>query len=223
MSQNKKAVLALSGGLDSLAVLAFLKGIGYDVEGVCFTYDSKHNKYELEAAKKIADYYSTPLHFIDTQSIFSSFSSSLLKGQSDVPEGHYTDKAMESTVVPSRNIIFLSILSGYAWTVEADTIAIGVQGSEGTLYPDSTFVFIKRMERALLKGTGGKVKEIVAPFILHSKPEIIKWGINNNIPFDLSRTCFKDQEIACGKCGSCVKRLEGFRTNRIKDPIKYAV
>jgi 7-cyano-7-deazaguanine synthase len=213
-------VLSLSGGLDSTTLLAYLMDGGYSPHPVFFKYLSKHNKYELEAARKIAEYYNLPLTEIDVSDIFSKFTSNLLQSGGDIPEGHYEDKSMELTVVPSRNIIFLSVLSGYAWSMGDPTIAIGIHSGDHAIYPDCRPEFRQAMHLAISFGTGGRVG-IVAPFETLNKTEILKWGLQNGVPYQLTRTCYKDQIKSCGKCGSCNERLEAFSSQGRKDPIEY--
>lgn len=217
---GKRIIMALSGGLDSATLLAYLKFEQYMVSCIGFTYGSKHNSYENKAASDIADFYKVPYQLIDLTSIFSSFTSSLMKDGADIPEGHYSDSSMSSTVVPSRNIIFSSILSGLAWSQGISQIALGVHSGDHAIYPDCRPGFIKAIDTALFLGTDGKV-EIIAPFLNMNKQEIVKIGLHLGVPYHLTRTCYKDQEIACGVCGSCYERQEAFTLNGTQDPIIY--
>ena len=215
-----KAVVSLSGGMDSTAVLARLLDEGKKVECFGFEYGSKHNPYEQAAARAVADFYKVSYTLIDLSAIASHLQSNLLKTGGDIPEGHYNDKSMSLTVVPGRNIIFLSILAGIAWSREASEIGIGIHQGDHAIYPDCRQSFFRAMGQAIQEGTGNRVS-IVAPFLDTDKAGIVKWGLAHGVPFHLTRTCYKDQPVACGKCGSCRERIEAFQLNKQEDPIRY--
>lgn len=219
---GKKVVMALSGGMDSTTMLAKLFSEGNEVECLSFTYGSKHNPYENNAAEKVAAFYGVPLIKIDLSPIMASFKSDLLKSGGDIPEGHYTEPSMERTVVPARNIIFLSILAGHAWSVGASKIAIGIHQGDHAIYADCRQDFYKAMDSAIFLGTDRRV-EIVAPFLETDKTGILEWGLANDVPYRFTRTCYKDQPLSCGSCGSCVERLEAFANIGTPDPIEYEV
>lgn len=218
-----KAILALSGGMDSATVLGWLLKMGYEVECYSFTYGSKHNQWEFISAQEIAAFYGLELHGpIDLSNIMSSFKSNLLKGQGEIPEGHYEDATMSQTVVPGRNIIFLSILAGLAWSKGASKIALGIHQGDHAIYPDCRVEFYEAMKKAISTGTDNNVDDIIAPFLYTDKTGILDWGLKNRVPYHLTRTCYKDQPISCGKCGSCTERLVAFASAGVPDPIVYA-
>jgi len=219
MSYNK-VVLSLSGGMDSTTVLARLIDEGAEVECFGFEYNSKHSLFEQKAARAIAKFYKVPYSLIDLSTITPHLQSNLLKTGGNIPEGHYTDKTMSLTVVPGRNIIFLSILAGVAWSRGASRIGIGIHQGDHAIYPDCRISFFEAMGSAIREGSNQKV-DLLAPFISIDKAGIVKWGLDHAVPFHLTRTCYKDQVLACGKCGSCVERLEAFEKNNTKDPIFY--
>lgn len=213
-------VMSLSGGMDSSSLLAYLLDQGHDVRAVSFVYGSKHNSYERNAAESVAGYYGIPLDKLDLSSIFMGFQSDLLKSGGNIPEGHYTDSSMSRTVVPGRNLIFLSILSGLAWSIGAQSIAIGIHSGDHAIYPDCRPEFYAAMNSAIQLGTDGRV-DIIAPFLQWDKTKILQWGIPKGVPYQLTRTCYQDQELSCGRCGSCVERLEAFQNVGVKDPVIY--
>lgn len=215
-----KAVVSLSGGMDSATVLAWLKAEGYEVAAYFFCYGSKHNPYEKSCAKNLAGYYGCEFTEVDLGSIMQGIKSNLLIGQGEIPEGHYTDASMSQTVVPGRNIIFLSILAGYAWSRGANAIGIGIHQGDHAIYADCREDFFSAMSQAIELGTDGNV-EIVAPFIGTDKTGILEWGFKHNVPYEFTRTCYKDQILSCGRCGSCVERLEAFRNQGKEDPVQY--
>lgn len=218
--EKEKVVMALSGGMDSSTLLVWLLTQGYEVEAVSFDYGSKHNQYERQMAEKFAKRYGVKLHHVDLTGVMAGFSSSLLKTGGPIPEGHYTDENMKATVVPGRNIIFLSILSGLAWSVGAKQIAIGIHSGDHAIYPDCRKAFYLAMRNAILEGTDGAVN-VIAPFIDWDKTMILQFGIPAGVPYRLTRTCYKEQPLSCGVCGSCVERLESFHNLGIRDPILY--
>jgi 7-cyano-7-deazaguanine synthase len=215
-----KTVMALSGGMDSSTLLAYLLDDGHDVRCASFVYGSKHNQYEHICAKQIADYYKAPLHLFDLSSVLGGFDSDLLKRGGDIPEGHYTDASMSRTVVPGRNIIFLSILAGLAWSEGATKIALGIHAGDHAIYPDCRIEFYKAMDSAIYLGTDRRI-EMIAPFVEWDKTKILQWGLPHAVPYQMTRTCYKDQELSCGKCGSCVERLEAFSCIGKIDPVSY--
>lgn len=217
----KKAIVALSGGMDSSTVFSFLLNNNITPVPVWFFYGSKHNEYEKKAVISFLKSYNFPPPIIiDLSLIFSNFNSNLLKSGGDIPEGHYTDSTMSLTVVPARNIIFLSILAGIAETRNAEYIAIGIHQGDHAIYPDCRKSFFEAMSYAIKEGTDGKVS-ILAPFIDTDKTGILSYGYSTNVPYEFTRTCYKDQELSCGKCGSCVERLSSFHIMGLKDPINY--
>lgn len=216
----EKIIVSLSGGVDSAVVLALALSQGYDCLPVIFRYDSKHNFYEVNAAVRIACHYKIKPQIIELANVMKGFKSNLLIDGGEIPEGHYESENMSKTVVPARNIIFISILSGLAQSIGAEQVWIGIHGGDHAIYPDCRPEFYYTLRRAIALGTDGKIS-LEAPFLFTDKRYIIKSGIELCVPFELTRTCYKEQKLACGKCGSCVERLEAFSKNGITDPIKY--
>ena len=226
----KKVVLALSGGMDSTTLLGYYLENMYTVYPVTFLYGSKHNEYEKQAVRDIIDYYNQKLfacnlpamdhHFITLD--FNLFESNLLKSGGDIPEGHYEDTSMKKTVVPGRNMIFASILAGYAESIKANLVGLGVHNGDHAIYPDCRKEFIMAMNTAVYLSSDGII-EIDSPFIKMDKYNILKLGYLNPTatPYHLTRTCYKDQTNSCGKCGSCTERLEAFSKLNLVDPIHY--
>lgn len=219
-----KVIVALSGGLDSSTLCAYYLENGHEVIPISFAYGSKHNKYENQAMYEVAKFFnlSNP-KIIELDFIGRLFKSDLLMSGNEIPEGYYTDQNMTSTVVPARNLIFASIIAGYADSVGGDVVTLGVHGGDHHIYPDCRPSFVSSLNTSVMLATDGKVR-VDTPFLYCSKGEIIKSGLNFKnvkVPFHLTRTCYKDQVLACGKCGSCVERLEAFSQVGIPDPIEY--
>lgn len=218
-----KALMALSGGMDSTALLGWLVESGFEVQTISFYYGSKHNKYENKAALDVAGYYGVPINQIDISTMMEQISSNLLLSGGEIPEGHYEADNMKLTVVPCRNMIFLSILAGIAETRGIQHLAIGVHSGDHAIYPDCRESFIGPMSRAVSAATDWKIKDILVPFISSDKTKIIRQScyFQKDVPFHLTRTCYKNQPLACGKCGSCTERLEAFKANEMDDPVHY--
>jgi len=225
VQKNKKTVLALSGGLDSSTLLFFLLNHGYEVHTCTFYYGSKHGVYENRAAESIIDYYINKgfniiPHTIDLQAAFISIESNLMKSGGAIPSGHYESTSMKKTVVPGRNLIFASIMAGIAESVGANFITLGSHAGDHFIYPDCRPEFNIALKEVIEESTDRKVS-VQIPFQNWTKKDIIEYGIHNKVPYELTRTCYKDQQNSCGQCGSCVERKEAFELLNLIDPITY--
>jgi 7-cyano-7-deazaguanine synthase len=222
-----KAVLILSGGLDSSTLGYYLKANNYS-ELICLTFDygQKHVK-EIDSAKIIASKLNAEHKIIDfslLKPILKASNSSLTNDALAVPHGAYTKENMSSTVVPNRNAMMLT----FAWTVacveEADALAYGAHSGDHYLYPDTRPEFLNAINTALRLGTEDVNKKdlnLIAPFINKSKSDIVTIGAQLNVPFELTWTCYEGGDISCGLCGSCHGRKDAFLQANIKDPIIY--
>ena len=222
-----KTVIGLSGGMDSATLLGLLLAQGLEVHCCTFYYGSKHNKWENRAAENIINFYQFkkfPVfgHLIDLSTIFKDFSSDLLLSGGEIPEGHYEETSMKRTVVPGRNLIFASVMAGLAESIGAEQVALGVHSGDHHIYPDCRKEFITTLNLTIRESTEGKV-EVITPLIDDNKTSILERGfrMNPKVPYGMTRTCYTDNPFACGKCGSCVERLEAFANLKIKDPIQY--
>lgn len=215
------AIVSLSGGMDSATVLADAIDKGRKPLAVGFTYGSKHNPYENQAAADLAKHYAAPFRLIDLSGVMRGFKSHLMADGGPIPEGHYEDASMAQTVVPGRNIIFAAILSGLAWSEGAEEIWLGIHQGDHAIYEDCRPSFYAAMNQAIQEGTGKRVR-LVAPFLDGNKTTILKRGLLLGVPYSLTRTCYKDQSLACGKCGSCQERLSAFCAIGVDDPVEYA-
>jgi 7-cyano-7-deazaguanine synthase len=220
-----KILISLSGGMDSATLLGhLLDDIQDEVKAVSFIYGSKHNRFEMEAADQIAKFYNIDHYFLDLTAIFNEIKSNLMLGQGEIPEGHYNDSTMSKTVVPGRNHIFASILAGIAESIGFNRVALGVHAGDHAIYPDCRKNFIECLNRSILLQSENKVS-VIAPFIDMTKADILDIGhqCRTPVPYHLTRTCYKFQSKACGKCGSCVERLEAWEKIGKKDPVEYEI
>lgn len=216
-----KAIVALSGGMDSATVLSVALELQFDIVGcIGFRYGSKHNRYENNSAESVAYHYGLHYELIDLVEIGLLLKSDLLQTGGDIPEGHYEAASMSRTVVPGRNVIFASILAGIAWTRDAESVWMGIHSGDHAIYPDCRPDFAIAMNNAMHLGTDGKV-ELRTPFLNGDKETILMKGRKLGTPYHLTRTCYKDQPVACGKCGSCQERLIAFEKLGWEDPIEY--
>jgi 7-cyano-7-deazaguanine synthase len=217
-----KSVVALSGGLDSAVALANLLSQQSPADVLCVSlwYPSKHNRFEQAAACKIAAHYGARHMTLDAGGAFVSSKSSLVDRNTPLPEGHYEEESMRSTVVPGRNLIFLAMLAGVAENVGAKEVYAGVHAGDHFIYPDCRPSFVSFARGAIELSSDGKVT-LVTPFLHKNKREIVELGHALKAPFHLTRTCYTEQELACGRCGSCRERREAFSLNGLDDPLPY--
>lgn len=215
-----KIVVVYSGGMDSFTVLHKALSAGHEVYALSFNYGQKHSK-ELLCAQEVTEELSIPHKILDIQSISSLFTnSSLVSEQINVPEGHYEAESMKSTVVPNRNMILLSLAIGYAVNIEASEVWYGAHSGDHVIYPDCRSEFVEIMDKASSVANFQPV-QVVAPYLQSDKVGILKDGLKMNLDYSKTWTCYKGLEKACGKCGSCVERLEAFEANKKPDPLTY--
>ncbi|HOP09157.1 MAG TPA: 7-cyano-7-deazaguanine synthase QueC [Candidatus Methanofastidiosa archaeon] len=208
-------IVILSGGLDSTVLLYKLIEEGRRPITVTFNYGQRHYK-ELEMARRTSSLLGLEniVITLPLERIFSA--SSLLKGGDDIPEGHYTDSNQRSTVVPNRNMILLSFAVGIAEDRGLRDVYYGAHMNDRTTYPDCRPEFIEAVSRAAREGTYNKVR-IIAPFGGISKADIVREGARLGVPFENTWSCYKGGESPCGRCGTCVERIEAFELAGIKD------
>ena len=210
-----KALIVYSGGMDSTVLLTeYRKNIQL---AVSFDYGSKHAQKELEMAHINCNRLNIKHITISLPFIHQLFRSSLLKGQSDIPEEKYNQENMQSTVVPFRNGIMLSIAAGIAESNNLDTLLIANHSGDHAIYPDCRREFIEGMESAIKCGTYNNVK-LLSPYCDISKRDIALRGQALGVDFSLTYSCYQGNDKHCGKCGTCIERkeaLQGF------DPTLY--
>lgn len=216
----KKSLIILSGGMDSVTLL-------YDKKdeiavAVTFDYGSNHNKREEEFAKYHCEKLGIEHIIIPLTFIHDYFKSSLLEGASAIPDGHYEDETMKSTVVPFRNGIMLSVACGLAESRELEKVLIANHFGDHAIYPDCRKGFIDAISEAMRNGTYKGIT-IDAPYTTITKTDIAKIGKSLGIDYSKTYSCYKGGEKHCGKCGTCVERKEALRDASIEDPTEYEV
>jgi len=220
----KKVLISLSGGMDSATLLHLvIREHQYEnVRSIFFDYGSKHNNYEWAAAEQIAAYYKVPILLINICMIGNLLKSDLLLSGGEIPEGHYESSEMTRTIVPGRNMIFISMLMGIAWSNQEEIIYLGMHEGDRIIYPDCRIEFIEAANKVVKMSTENNVS-LSAPFLdlKLNKIGILKKGIEWGVPYQLTRTCYKDQSTACGKCGACQERAEAFAFNNLQDPVNW--
>lgn len=223
---TSKAVVVVSGGLDSSTLAAHVAAQGWDIYGISFDYGQRHSKELQYAARQMTQLGAKDHKIVDVtflKHLFEGSGSALVDG-APVPEGHYAEDSMKQTVVPNRNMIMASIAAGYAVTIEADKLALGVHAGDHFIYPDCRPEFWQKMGSAIALGNEGFLPEsfhIDTPFINQSKNWIAQRAFDLNVDIAGTWSCYKGGEIHCGKCGTCVERLEAINSTGNADPTAY--
>lgn len=215
---EKDSVIVLSGGMDSVTLLHHeSKRIAL---AVTFDYGSNHNAREIECARRQCELLGIEHLVIPLEFMGRYFRSSLLSGAEEIPEGHYSDDNMKSTVVPFRNGIMLSVACGLAESRDLRHVMIANHGGDHAIYPDCRGGFIDAMSLAMKEGTYEGV-DIIAPFTHITKGDIARIGKELGVDYSLTYSCYKGGEHHCGVCGTCVERKEAMAEAGIEDPTVY--
>ncbi|MBK8187127.1 MAG: 7-cyano-7-deazaguanine synthase QueC [Cellvibrio sp.] len=223
-STQPKAVVLISGGLDSTTVLAIAKSQGYDCYTLSFDYGQRH-KAELLAAERTAKSLGSSQHKVIKLDLRSIGGSALTDDHIDVPEEE--TQGIPVTYVPARNTIFLSIALGWAEVLQAQYIFVGVNAVDYSGYPDCRPEYIQAFEQmanlATKAGVEGKKLSVQTPLMKLSKSDIVRWGLELGVDYSLTVSCYQadDQGRACGRCDSCRLRKQGFLQADVNDPTIY--
>lgn len=226
INPSKKAVIILSGGLDSTTCMGIAAEQGFELYPITFDYGQRHH-IEIENARSVAEYYNvTKRHKVIKLGFLRDFGGSALTDQSiDVPLLEGDASEIPVTYVPGRNLLFLSIATSYAEATEADVIFIGVNALDYSGYPDCRPAFIQKFEEVIALatkvGVEGEGFQISTPLIELTKAEIIREGMRLKVPYHLTTSCYNGRSEACGECESCRLRLKGFADAGLQDPIAY--
>ena len=223
-----RALVLCSGGVDSTTLLAMAvdKYGSENVVALSISYGQRHEK-ELKAARDVARYYHVEQRFLDLAAIFADSSCSLLAhSEKDIPRESYaeqleeTDTKLVSTYVPFRNGLFLSSAASMALSLECSVLYYGAHHDDwaGNAYPDCSREFVAAMNNAIMEGTGGEL-HMEAPFVEWSKADIVKKGLELNVPYELTWSCYEGGDKPCGVCATCIDRKRAFELNGSIDPL----
>lgn len=223
-----RALVLCSGGVDSTTLLAMAvdKYGSENVVALSISYGQRHEK-ELKAARDVARYYHVEQRFLDLAAIFADSSCSLLAhSKKDIPRESYAeqleqaDTKLVSTYVPFRNGLFLSSAASMALSLECSVLYYGAHHDDwaGNAYPDCSREFVAAMNNAIMEGTGGEL-HMEAPFVEWSKVDIVKKGLELNVPYELTWSCYEGGDKPCGVCATCIDRKRAFELNDSIDPL----
>ena len=223
---SKKAIILLSGGLDSSTVLSIAQAKGYECFAMTINYQQRHNA-EIRAARNIANYFNVKDFKIVDIDLSWLKSSALTNKDLDIPE--ISSKGIPVTYVPARNTIMMTLALAWAETINSQNIFTGVNAVDYSGYPDCRPEYIESFQNMANLATkaaveGNKIK-IHTPLIKLSKAEIIHEGIKNKVDYKMTVSCYQATEngLACGECDSCWLRKDGFKTAQIEDPTNYEI
>lgn len=216
----KDSLLILSGGMDSITLL-------YDRKervamALTFHYGSVHNDKEIPMAKWHCEQLGIKHICINLDFMYKYFKSSLLENAESIPDGHYEEENMKSTVVPFRNGIMLSIAAGLAESNHLPYIMMANHGGDHAIYPDCRTEFVEALSKATALGTYNGV-HVLAPYTNLTKVDIARRGVALGIDYRKTWSCYKGGDVHCGTCGTCTERKEAFRLAGIPDPTVYKV
>lgn len=216
-------VAIVSGGMDSVTLAHYLYAEGHQLHLLSFDYGQRHVR-ELDCAKACADRLGAPHDVINLTSLTRLIATSALTGGGDVPHGHYAEDTMRATVVPNRNMMMLSIATAVAVAHRASHVALGVHGGDHFVYPDCRPGFVSAAQLALNLGNEGIADprvELLAPFITRDKTYIAQLGDELRVPWADTWSCYQGGDEHCGRCGTCVERIEAFHLAGVTDPTSY--
>ncbi len=217
-----KTLVICSGGLDSVT-LAYKIAQENELLGlISFDYGQRHKK-ELYFAEKCAQNLGVSYDMVDISSIGALLCGCALTDDIEVPDGHYAEESMKLTIVPNRNAIMLAIAYGIASSRGANAVATAVHGGDHFIYPDCRAGFIDAFQTMQDRALEGYSKiNLYTPFINKPKSEIAALSAKLNVPVNDTWSCYKGEEIHCGKCGTCVERIEAFHLANVTDPTQYS-
>jgi len=216
-----KVVVLLSGGLDSVTALHEARQTHEVVAALSFDYGAKHHHKELPMAAWQCAQAGIPHSIAPLDFVAREFHSDLLSSGGSIPDGHYEEESMKSTVVPFRNGIMLAIAAGFAESRGAEGIVIAAHAGDHAIYPDCREDFLEPMARAIAAGTYAQIT-LLRPFVAIDKTGIVRRGAALGVDFIHTWSCYKGGELHCGSCGTCVERREAFLLAEVPDPTLYA-
>jgi 7-cyano-7-deazaguanine synthase len=220
--KDKKALCVMSGGMDSTLSAYMMKKMGYEIVAVHFNYAQRTQKKELSCFHNICDELGVLNRYVLDLDFFAQIGASALTDKNiDIPTGG-VEEGVPVTYVPFRNGIFLSMAAAIAEKENAEAIAIGVVEEDSSGYPDCRDSFIQSMQRSINLGTKDETNIVIHMPLVHlKKSQIVKKALDLEVPLNLTWSCYKNEDKACGACDSCRLRLNGFKEVGVKDPIEY--
>ena len=216
-----KSLVVHSGGMDSTVLLYQLLQAGDEVKALSINYGQRHSR-ELEAARALCAELGVEHRVADLSGLSDLLAGSALTSSDiEVPEGHYAEDNMKATVVPNRNMILLSVAAGWAISSKYDRIAYAAHSGDHAIYPDCRNEFAEASDGAIRLADWHEVS-LYRPFVDMTKADIVSLGAKLGVPFEKTWSCYKGQDLHCGRCGTCVERREAFYLAGVDDPTTYA-
>jgi 7-cyano-7-deazaguanine synthase len=217
------AVVLLSGGMDSALCAALAKNDGYEIAALHLNYGQRTEEKELKSFNLLCDYFKIHQRLVvDVSHLSKIGGSSLTDNNIDIPEANLNNHEIPPTYVPFRNANILAIAVSWAEVLEANAIYIGAMEGDSSGYPDCRQSFFDAFQLAINLGTKPKTEiKIVTPLMKMTKQDIVSKSIRLGVPLNLTWSCYRNNEKACGKCDSCALRLRGFQLLNIDDLIEY--
>lgn len=217
---NTKTLAILSGGMDSTVLAHSLAEQGTLAGCVSVNYGQRHLR-ELTCAQFTANKLGVPFYLVDLSSLGGLLARGVLTQGGHVPEGHYAAETMKATVVPNRNMVLIAVAASVALSHKCSRIAYGAHAGDHAIYPDCRPEFAVAMNHALSLCDYEEMS-LVRPFLSMTKADIVALGVSLDVDFGMTHTCYNGKVEACGKCGTCVERLEAFDIAGFPDPLSYA-
>lgn len=215
-----RTVVVFSGGLDSTTLLYHLKEARHELAALTVNYGQRHSQ-ELDCAQSICRDIGVDLTTLDLTGIVPIFGrSGLLDSSVEIPEESYQPESMQQTTVPNRNMILLSIATGWAISNDRQAVAFGAHSGEYTPYPDCRPEFAEAMDKAA-QLCDWKPVRVLSPFVKWTKADIVRRGAELGVPFESTWSCYVGGERHCGRCGTCLDRKLAFRESGVIDPTRY--
>jgi len=214
-------VILLSGGLDSSVLAYFLVSRGIRLKALTVDYGQRHVK-EQEAARRIAALLNIEHRTIALPDVTQLFGDqcSLVSEQIQIPSGHYEHESMNSTVVPNRNMILLSLATAWSIASAFEGVAYAAHAGDHVIYPDCRPAFADAVAQAISL-CDFSAQELIRPFISSTKADIVRIGLSVGVPFNVTWSCYNGRDRHCGSCGTCTERLEAFQLAGYPDPTVY--
>ena len=223
-SSTNRAVVLLSGGMDSATAASEARDRGYEIYALHTSYGQRTEDRELECARRLADELGAADFLrVETGHLAAIGDSSLTDDDVDVAEADLESDEIPSSYVPFRNANLLSMAVSYAEATDCDAVFVGAHSEDFSGYPDCRPAFFEAFERIVDVGTKPETDiSIEAPFVEWSKTEIAERGVDLEVPYEHTWSCYRANEPACGTCDACAFRLQAFQSIGVRDPIEYA-